>query len=295
MRRTLVAALTGAMVVGVSATTFAANPFTDVPSGHWAYDAVTRLAEDGIIEGYGDDTFRGQRNITRYEMAQMVAKAMARMQQMMEEMVEEGIDDHVADLHDGSEIGIDMGDIDDRIDEKIDERLSNYKPNYNPPPAPHGDIEDPDLVGGASLIKISEDSLNNGRLTQRERDILNDYINSQGRNFIPDKSANFRERCADIYAEIGEFENALLKSDLTDDQKDYVQRQVDILRLNLLSNEFRDELISLGVRVDELEKHADMVKWTGKIEYTYGNLRDKDKATGAKASNGSNHTAVFER
>ena len=56
----------------------AANPFSDVPADHWAYDAVTQLAADGVIEGYGDTTFRGNQNITRYEMAQMIAKAMAK-------------------------------------------------------------------------------------------------------------------------------------------------------------------------------------------------------------------------
>ncbi len=54
----------------------AANPFSDVPAGHWAYDAVAQLAADGVIEGYGDETYRGDRLITRYEMAKMVAKAM---------------------------------------------------------------------------------------------------------------------------------------------------------------------------------------------------------------------------
>ena len=79
MKKTLVSALATALVVGAASTTFAAaNPFSDVPRDHWAYDAVTQLASDGVIEGYGDGTFRGDRNITRYEMAQMVAKAMAK-------------------------------------------------------------------------------------------------------------------------------------------------------------------------------------------------------------------------
>ena len=79
MKKTLAAALTGAMVMGLSATTFAAaNPFSDVAADHWAYDAISQLAADGVVEGYGDGTYRGDRNITRYEMAQMVAKAMAR-------------------------------------------------------------------------------------------------------------------------------------------------------------------------------------------------------------------------
>ncbi|TYZ29794.1 S-layer protein [Selenomonas caprae] len=79
MKKTLVSALTTALVVGAASTTFAAaNPFSDVPADHWAYDAVAQLAADGVIEGYGDSTFKGDRNITRYEMAQMVAKAMAK-------------------------------------------------------------------------------------------------------------------------------------------------------------------------------------------------------------------------
>lgn len=79
MKKTLVSALTTALVVGAASTTFAAaNPFSDVPADHWAYDAVSQLAADGVINGYGDGTYRGDRNITRYEMAQLIAKAMAK-------------------------------------------------------------------------------------------------------------------------------------------------------------------------------------------------------------------------
>ena len=145
MKKSLVAALAGMFVVGAAGTTFAAaNPFSDVPAGHWAYDSVTRLANEGVIEGYGDGTYRGNRNITRYEMAQMVARALAR----------------------------------------------------------------------APRTTISSSS----------------------------------------------------RADL-----------------DKLAAEFRDELDSLGVRVAELERHSDMVKWAGKIEYTYGQLKNKDtdqKSTG---------------
>jgi hypothetical protein len=79
MKKSVVAAVASALVIGAASTTFAAsNPFSDVPQGHWAYDAVAQLAKDGVIEGYGDTTFQGDKNITRYEMAQMVAKAMAK-------------------------------------------------------------------------------------------------------------------------------------------------------------------------------------------------------------------------
>lgn len=76
MKKSLVLAM--AMALGVTASAYAANPFTDVPAGHWAYDSISKLAAAGIIEGYGDDTFRGDRLMTRYEMAQIVAKALAK-------------------------------------------------------------------------------------------------------------------------------------------------------------------------------------------------------------------------
>ncbi|MBQ1335360.1 MAG: S-layer homology domain-containing protein, partial [Selenomonadaceae bacterium] len=141
MKKTLVSALTTALVVGAASTTFAAaNPFSDVPADHWAYDAVTQLAADGVINGYGDGTFRGDRNITRYEMAQMVAKAMA-------------------------------------------------------------------------------------------------------------------------------------KTDISAKDKALIDK---------LAAEFSDELNNLGVRVSNLEKHADMVKWTGKLEYTYHSRRGEDKSIDGK-------------
>ncbi|MBR1761700.1 MAG: S-layer homology domain-containing protein [Schwartzia sp.] len=79
MKKSLVSALTTALVVGAASTTFAAaNPFEDVPADHWAYDAIAQLAADGVVEGYGDGTYRGNQEITRYEMAQMIARAMAK-------------------------------------------------------------------------------------------------------------------------------------------------------------------------------------------------------------------------
>ena len=137
MKKTLVSALATALVVGAASTTFAAaNPFSDVPRDHWAYDAVTQLAADGVVEGYGDGTYRGDRNITRYEMAQMTAKAMAK----------------------------------------------------------------------SGNVPVSDKAL-----------------------------------------------------------------------IDRLAAEFADELNNLGVRVSNLEKHADMVKWEGKLEYTYTSKREEGK------------------
>ena len=76
MKKTLVLAM--AMALGVSATAFAANPFSDVPAGHWAYASVAKLAATGVVDGYPDGTFKGDNLMTRYEMAQIVAKSLAK-------------------------------------------------------------------------------------------------------------------------------------------------------------------------------------------------------------------------
>ena len=76
MKKTLVFAM--AMALGVSATAFAANPFSDLPAGHWAYASVAKLAAAGVVDGYPDGTFKGDKTMTRYEMAQIVAKALAK-------------------------------------------------------------------------------------------------------------------------------------------------------------------------------------------------------------------------
>ena len=76
MKKSLVLAM--AMALGVTASAYAANPFSDVPAGHWAYDSVNKLAAAGIVDGYGNGTFGGDRLMTRYEMAQIAANSAAK-------------------------------------------------------------------------------------------------------------------------------------------------------------------------------------------------------------------------
>ncbi|MDY2637907.1 MAG: S-layer homology domain-containing protein [Phascolarctobacterium sp.] len=76
MKKSLVLAM--AMALGVTASAYAASPFSDVPAGHWAYDSIAKLAAAGVVDGYGDTTFGGDKLMTRYEMAQITARAMAK-------------------------------------------------------------------------------------------------------------------------------------------------------------------------------------------------------------------------
>ena len=80
MKKILAIAAVAALTAGVSA--YAANPFSDVSTSDWAYQAVADLSDQGVVIGYPDGTFRGERNITRYELAQIVARMMAREDQL---------------------------------------------------------------------------------------------------------------------------------------------------------------------------------------------------------------------
>jgi hypothetical protein len=75
MKKTMVILLAMVFMLGIAGTAFAAPGFSDVPAKHWSYDAVTKLAKAGIVDGYGDGTFRGDKTISRYEMAVITAKA----------------------------------------------------------------------------------------------------------------------------------------------------------------------------------------------------------------------------
>ena len=79
MKKILAMAAAAALSLGASA--MAANPFADVSASDWAYQAVADLSDQGIVEGYPDGTFKGQTNITRYEMAQIIARLMAKEDQ----------------------------------------------------------------------------------------------------------------------------------------------------------------------------------------------------------------------
>lgn len=101
-------------VLGVT-TAFAANPFSDVTPDSWAYQSVSQLASAGIINGYPDGTFKGQKDITRFEMAQMVAKAMANQDRANTEqqaMINRLADEFSNELNN---LGVRVGRLEDRV------------------------------------------------------------------------------------------------------------------------------------------------------------------------------------
>jgi len=116
MRRIVImlACLTTMLVLALPAF---AGPFTDVPTDHWAYDAIDKLQAEGFVEGYPDGTFRGNRSFTRYEMAMVVARIWDRLQSELENLSAPDMAGY-ATIDDLNDI-IDM--LDDLRDEFMDE------------------------------------------------------------------------------------------------------------------------------------------------------------------------------
>lgn len=63
--------------------------FPDVPANHWAYEAVTKLAGNDVVAGYPDGEFHGDRTMTRYEMAEVIYKAMQKGAKVDQKLVNE--------------------------------------------------------------------------------------------------------------------------------------------------------------------------------------------------------------
>lgn len=81
VKKRMTTGLVALVMAAVTGTAYAANPsFSDVPAKHWAYDAVAKLAKAGLVDGYGDGTFRGDKSLNRYEFAVMVEKALAKFE-----------------------------------------------------------------------------------------------------------------------------------------------------------------------------------------------------------------------
>jgi hypothetical protein len=118
MKKSIVIGSALALTLSIASPALAAAPtatFTDVPANHWSYDAVSYLAKSGIIDGYSDKTFRGDKTITRYEMGQIVYKAM--LNESKANIAQKALIDKLA-----SEYALEMNKID-----SIDTRLTKVE------------------------------------------------------------------------------------------------------------------------------------------------------------------------
>lgn len=78
MNHCLLKTTLAAFFAATAFTVSAANPFADVDTSSWAYQAVCQLSDQGVVDGYPDGTFKGDKNVSRYELAQIIARLMAK-------------------------------------------------------------------------------------------------------------------------------------------------------------------------------------------------------------------------
>ena len=76
-------------LVGVEAEPDTTTMFPDVPENHWAYEAVAAMARSGLVKGYPDGEFKGDRTMTRYEFAQIIQNAIQAGAEVDSRLVEE--------------------------------------------------------------------------------------------------------------------------------------------------------------------------------------------------------------
>jgi len=120
MKKSFILVLAVLFMLSISGAAFAAATapaFVDVPAKHWSYEAVAYLAQTGIIDGYNDKTFRGDKTMTRYEMAQIVYKAV--LNENKANVVQKAVIEKLA-----AEFAMEMTKI-----ENIDKRLATVEAN----------------------------------------------------------------------------------------------------------------------------------------------------------------------
>ncbi len=144
MKKILAIAAVAALTAGVSA--YAANPFSDVSTSDWAYQAVSDLSDQGIVEGYPDGTFKGQQNMTRYELAQIIARLMAKEDQLNAEQ-RATVDKLASQFADElANLGVRVGNIEKKLGNvswKGDARLQFQHEDTNEYRVPAAKIVDP--------------------------------------------------------------------------------------------------------------------------------------------------------
>jgi len=115
-KKLLRVAVATALTVAFAVPAFA-NPFSDVPAKHWAYDAVNQLAQDGVVTGYDDGTFKGDKTVSRYEMASIVASAMQKdLNSDQKQIIDQLSEEFAAEL---DEMGIKVASLDKKVDNLV--------------------------------------------------------------------------------------------------------------------------------------------------------------------------------
>ncbi len=250
------------------------NPFPDVSSDHWAYEAIVRLANAGLIEGYPDGTFGGDRTFTRYEMAMVFARILARFEALIEQRIAQTVDAKTAEL--SRQIEQTRESLTKLLEERYEElaaRITQLELGAIASLTVGGETGQASLSpeARAALAALVADELSK-RLEALEGD-----LDSLARRVLRLEGSTPSRREAELIAQrvvadaladsSAEFGSALRAAggdagglvDLLNQKVDSLARDMD-----RLATEFQNELRLLGVRVTSLEERSDNVVFTVK-------------------------------
>lgn len=175
-KRLLKVAVTTALTVAFAVPAFA-NPFSDVPAKHWAYDAVNKLAKAGVVSGFGDGTFKGDKTVSRYEMASIVAAAMQKdLNGEQKAAVEKLSQEFATELN---SMGIKVDELDKKVDNMV--KISgDARVRYG---ASHENYDNFDFRARVAFDgKINDDLKFNARLTSGNISYENSFAGSEYAN-----------------------------------------------------------------------------------------------------------------
>lgn len=279
MRKKGVALILAATLLwSLSAPAWAAeNPFSDLRSDHWAFDSVIKLAAAGLIEGYPDGTFGGERMFTRYEMAMVFARILARFESLIDEKIEQGIGAKSAGLE--QSIAATRDELTALIVERYEElraaiaRLDGGVQGVDEPAAsgevvpltPEARAVLEELAAGelqarldelASLRDVDELARRVVGLESGLSDLERRMLQLEGSTPTRAEAQMIAERVvADALGGLEPTATLAAQGD-PEAMEELVEARANELAAHIdrMATEFRDELTALGVRVDDLER-----------------------------------------
>ena len=242
MRRIIIMLAIACAMLAIALPVYA-GPFTDVPTDHWAYDAIDKLQAEGFVEGYPDGTFRGNRSFTRYEMAMVVARIWDRLVYELSMLESPNMDQYATDAELDDVIDM-LNDLRDEFMSELDALNMDIADLYDMADDHEGRIRN--LEDALSQVQIS------GLLRTRIEDIItNEYSGGAGTGFyIGTPGSN--------PSEMFEFEETVWLA-LDAMPSDYLD--VHITFLQVLS--YLDSMSAEPLLLDEAWAKADLMKLMG--------------------------------
>lgn len=295
-KKGLAALLAGLMVLALSLPALAQQrPFPDVPADHWAAESVELLRAAGLVIGYPDGEYKGNRNLTRYEWAMIVA----RLTDRLDAMVANQVDAAYAEVEANAIARVNQAIAD--LVARLEAGEEAQKAFFGVEPAQVASI-----VGSTGRIPLSEPA--EAAFVDLAANVIEEYLASYQ---APDElKGDIEAMVADALSGLDsrvtrlEARTLVIQQDVRETQR-LIQETATTLQQSVqaLLDEFRADLDAMGVRVADLEAwRADTDARIGvlesrveQLERETVNLKNRIDMTQATADDATNRAMALER